>query len=189
MPPRTKITKDMIINAAFEIIRDDGDDMINARKIAEKLKCSTQPVLYQFKSMEEIKNAVYEKIDDYHTSYIMDIKGIVPNPILEIGILYIRFAYEEKELFKYLFQTDKFSSKSLVDLVDDERLSPIFQMISSKIGIDIKGAKEVFTAVFLTVHGMAAMIANNSMKYDEEHTVKLLQMTFCGIVNEIKRGE
>ena len=59
MPPRTKITKDMIINAAFEIIRDDGADMINARKIAEKLKCSTQPVLYQFKSMEKIKNAVY----------------------------------------------------------------------------------------------------------------------------------
>ena len=49
MPPKTRITKEMIINAGFEIVRFDGVEALNARNIASKLSCSTQPVMYCFK--------------------------------------------------------------------------------------------------------------------------------------------
>ena len=45
MPPKAKITKDMILNAAFEVARETGADHINARTVAKKLNCST-PVSY-----------------------------------------------------------------------------------------------------------------------------------------------
>ena len=65
----------MVIDAAFDIARIDGADRINARSIAHKLGCSTQPILYCFHSVDEIKKAVYEKADEFHLAYIIGIKN------------------------------------------------------------------------------------------------------------------
>ena len=53
MPPKVKITKEMVLNAAFEITRADGIEAINAKNVAAYLKCSTQPVMYNFATIEE----------------------------------------------------------------------------------------------------------------------------------------
>lgn len=71
MPPKAKISREMIIDAAYEIVRESGEDNINARNIAGKLGCSTQPVLYAFKTMEEIREEVYRKADEYHSEYLI----------------------------------------------------------------------------------------------------------------------
>ena len=57
MPPKVKVTKDMVIDAAFEIAREAGAENINARTVAKKLNCSTQPVMYHFATIEELKKS------------------------------------------------------------------------------------------------------------------------------------
>ena len=71
MPPKVKITKEMIENASFEVIRERGHENLSARTIAEYLKCSTQPVLYSFRTVDEIREAAYGIADRYHTEFIM----------------------------------------------------------------------------------------------------------------------
>ena len=66
MPPKPKITKDMVIAAAFEVVRKAGAENINARTVSNRLNCSTQPVMYHFATIEELKNAVYIRTDQYH---------------------------------------------------------------------------------------------------------------------------
>ena len=39
MPPKSKITRDMVIDAAFEVAREAGGENINARTVAKKLNC------------------------------------------------------------------------------------------------------------------------------------------------------
>ena len=41
MPPKIRITKDMIINAAVEVAKQSGYEKINARTVSEQLHCST----------------------------------------------------------------------------------------------------------------------------------------------------
>ena len=62
MPPKPRINKQMILDASFEIVREQGHEMINARTIAEKLGCSTQPVMYHFKTIGEIREEKAAKI-------------------------------------------------------------------------------------------------------------------------------
>ena len=107
MPPKAKITREMIIDATFEIIRNTGVETVNARTISKKLNCSTQPVMYHFKTIDELKRAVYEKSDEYHSAYIMDIHS--NNPMKDIGLNYIQFAVKEKNLFRFLFQSNELS--------------------------------------------------------------------------------
>ena len=105
MPPKPKITKNMVIDAAFEVAREAGGENINARTVAKKLNCSTQPVMYHFATIEELKKAVYAQLDWYHTEYLMKIEEPQKGAMLGIGINYIRFAVEEPNLFRFLFQS------------------------------------------------------------------------------------
>ena len=74
MPPRAKITKEMVIDAAFAVARETGAETINARTVSKKLNCSTQPVMYHFATIEELKKEAYQKVDWYHTEYLMRIE-------------------------------------------------------------------------------------------------------------------
>ena len=61
MPPKVKVTKDMVIDAAFEIAREAGAENINARTVAKKLNCSTQPVMYHFATIADLKKLLTQK--------------------------------------------------------------------------------------------------------------------------------
>lgn len=54
MPPKPKITRDMVVDAAFEVARKTGAENINARTVSKKLNCSTQPVMYHFATIEAL---------------------------------------------------------------------------------------------------------------------------------------
>ena len=45
MPPKAKVTREMIVDAAFEILRSEGEQAVNARTVSQALNCSTQPVI------------------------------------------------------------------------------------------------------------------------------------------------
>ena len=182
MPPKVKITKEMVLNAAFEITRADGIEAINAKNVAAYLKCSTQPVMYNFATIEELKRTVYAKADQYHSDYLMRIKKPQKGAALGIGMNYIRFAIEEPHLFRFLFQSDYFNGSTLLELIDAEELTPVLSAMQGVLGIGMEQTKQVFLTVFLFAHGYASIIANNSLKYDEETINSQLQQAYRGAI-------
>ena len=48
MPARAKVTREMIVDAAFAVARETGSESSSARTVSERLNCSTQPVMYHF---------------------------------------------------------------------------------------------------------------------------------------------
>ena len=106
MPPKPKITREMVVDAAFDIARREGAESINARAVARRLGCSTQPVMYHFARIEELKRAVYNKTDRFHSEYLLDAREKGEDFLLGIGLNYIHFAIEEPHLFRFLFQSD-----------------------------------------------------------------------------------
>lgn len=173
----------MITDAAFDIARYEGYERINARTVAHKLSCSTQPIMYHFATVGDIKKAVYQKADEFHSSYIMQGAG---DGIGGIGMAYIRFAQNEKHLFRFLFQSDDFSGQSLSHLIDNEALSSVLGAISQSSGITIEQAKTAFRSLFLFIHGYASMLANNSMEYDEKVISADIQRIFTGTMCALK---
>ncbi len=181
MPPKVKVTKEMVADASFEVIRTKGHENLNARTISEFLGCSTQPVLYSFKTVDEIREAAYEIADGYHTSFIMP-KETDENPMLSLGLNYVRFGQEEKNLFRFLFQTDKFGGKDVGALMSDPGLSEILGIMSAGLEMDVEQARDVFLTFFCVAHGMASLLANNSMEYDEGQCQKMLEQVFYGMI-------
>lgn len=186
MPPKAKISKEIIIEEAFQIVREEGADRITARRISERLKCSTQPVLYYFATVDEIRAATYQRADEYHTGYLMNMDETCQDPMLGIGMNYIRFAMEERNLFQFLFHSNEFSGAGLMDLFQAECLEPVLQMFQEEAEVSEEDVKEIFMTLFIFVHGYASLLANNEMDYDEQLLEALLTKVYVGAVYAAK---
>lgn len=185
--PKAKITKEMVTDAAFEVTRTSGAENVNTRTVSQKLGCSTQPVMYYFAKIEDMKRAVYAKSDQYHSEYLMNIKSPQNGMMLEIGLNYIRFAIEEPHLFRFLFQSGFAVENSLLEMIDSEELKPILSAMQEAMELSIEQTKEVFLTIALFAHGYASIIANNSLEYDEEVVATHLGRAYRGAILAVNR--
>ena len=106
MPTSVRITKDRILETAFQIAREKGQDGISNREIAKKMNCSIRPIYYQFKNVEELTKELYRKIENYFYEFLLNSITDEKTAYRQTGINYIKFAKEEKNLFKILFMNE-----------------------------------------------------------------------------------
>ena len=189
MPPKARITKEMVIEAGLGIVRREGSESLNVRRVAAELGCSTQPVMYLYKTVEELKGDIYAAADEFHTKYIMTPDASAKDPLLSIGLNYIRFAEKEKFLFRFLFQSDKFRNISFREMLDSAENDFMIQPLAEQTGLDREKAKTVFETLFICVHGYASLLANNSMEYNEKHSAEMLKNIFMSTIGFMMRGE
>lgn len=180
MPPKFKVTREMIVDAGVGLIRESGIESVNTRALAERLGCSTQPVLYSFRTVEEVKRALYDKIDAMHTEYLMNIRG--DDFLLGIGLNYIRFAVEEPNFFRFLFQSGFVAQRSLPELMDSPDLEPMLSAMGRAMGTTMTKTKEIFLTLSMFAHGYASILANNSLKFNEKRTTDELTRVYRGAV-------
>lgn len=164
MAPKHKITKEMIIQTALEIVRESGMETLNARALAKKMNCSTQPIFSNYASMMELQNDVVHLADTMYQEYIQ--KGMQDStypPYKASGRAYIRFALEEKELFRLLFMRDR-THEEIED--EKESLKPLLQLISESTGLSSDDAYFFHIEMWLYVHGIATTIATSFLEWD-----------------------
>lgn len=186
MPAKAKVTKELIVDAALEVAKEAGAENINARTVSNKLNCSTQPIMYHFATIGELKKAVYAKLNCYHTEYLMNVRNPQKGVMLGIGLNYIRFAIEEPHLFRFLFQSGFAVENNLLEMIDSAELIPVLSAMQEAAGMSMEQTKKVFLTIFLFVHGYASIIANNSLEYDEELIKVHLERAYRGAVSAVQ---
>lgn len=187
MPPKPKITRDMIVDAAFAIAREEGAEHISARTVAERLGCSTQPVMYHFATVEALKRATYEKTDRFHSDYLMAVQN--EDILLGIGLNYIRFAIAEPHLFRFLFQSGFAVEHSVLEMIRSPELEPVLSVMSEAMGLCGEKTREVFLILALFAHGYASIIANNALEFDEQVIAAHLEQAYRGAVLSVQEEE
>ncbi len=188
MPPRTRVTAEMVVQAAVEVARRSGHETITARTVAEQLHCSTQPVMYHFSTIESLKRAAFKRVDRLHTEYLMRTPP-GQDPILGIGLNYVRFAVEEPQLFRFLFQSGYAEENSLLEMVDSKELVPVLEAMREGAGLNPQKTRNVFITVALFAHGYASIIANNHLEFDEKLIAEHLKRTWNGAVLAAEQEE
>lgn len=194
MPPKFKFTKDEIIDAALCIVRESGMEGLTARALAEKLGCSVKPVFTLFKNMEEVQNEVISSANSLYHQYLQEdmTSGKYP-PYKASGMAYIRFAKNEKELFKLLFMRDR----SHEDITENrEEIRPIIEIIKKNMDISDEDAYFFHLEMWLYVHGIATMMATSYLEWDDELVSEMVTDAYLGHkhryaekINNLKQAE
>lgn len=185
MPPKIKVTQQQIIQASLEIVREEGIDALNARAIARKLNCSIQPIFKNFETMGSLKKQLIQSAQAVYDEYIQKGMTSPANPFLGMGLGYIRFAKEEKNLFKLLFMTNEFKQNGLIQIIKDDENQEVVKLISSMSGLDFKKSEMLFIDIWITTHGIASMIATNDLALDEVEVTKILRDAFAGFKHQL----
>ncbi len=179
MPPKIKTTREDIVRTAVEIVKAEGASALNARAVAAALQCSTQPVFSNFSTMEELRSVVVSKANELCNAYRQREveRGEYP-PYKASGMAYIRFAKEEKELFKLLFMRDRTGEPMGAEAARDHQMEAIVQ---GNTGLDVDRAKLFHLEMWAYVHGIATMFATGFLDLDWALVSQMLTDAYLGM--------
>lgn len=178
MPQKIRITRQDILQTALTIVREQGEEAVNARSIAAALSCSTQPVFSNFTSMDELQEAVYAAAFEHYLSCLKQEAENGQYPTYKsYGMAYIRFAKEEKRLFKLLFLCERQDKDRPVS----EDFESSVDMIVAANGVSRETAILMHLEIWSFVHGIATMLATSFLDLDQELISDMLSDAYQGI--------
>ena len=117
--PKQRITKETVVNAAFEIARNSGMEQVMVKNIADKIGCSVQPIYSYCKNMEGLRQDVVDQVGIFIRKYVaehIDHEDLFAST----GRAYICLAKEEPFLFKIFILHQRKGVSSLKDLYEKE---------------------------------------------------------------------
>lgn len=181
MPPKARIKKEDIIKVTFEIVRKEGMEAVNARRIAKEMNCSVQPIFSNFSNMEELKMEVLQKAYDKYYEYITSSNGI-DETYKSIGINLIKLAKEEPKIFQILFMSPHevpyntfITSNESYNFIEST-IEKRFSMKMSKEDIASFHAK-----MWFFTHGIASLVASQTCSFTDEEISELLTQEFIAL--------
>lgn len=156
--PKQRITKDMVVDAAFEIAREQGMEQVMVKTIAEKLGCSVQPIYSYCKNMEELRREVAKKAKEFVHAYAA--AHIDRNDMFRsTGHAYVSVAKEEPNLFKLFILQEREGISSLEALYDSEAGAHVAQAIAANLGISIEKAQQLHLNMLIYTIGIGTIFA------------------------------
>jgi len=187
MPPKFRYTREEMIAAALELVRQGGKDALTARALGAKLGCSAKPIFGLFRNMEELEGEVIAAADAYYQKYLVQKmqEGQYP-PYKASGMAYIRFAKEERELFRLLFMRDR-SGETIGENLEEIR--PLLDLIRKNTGLSEREAYLFHLEMWIYVHGIATMLATSYLNWDEAFVSKALTDAYIGMKYRYLEGK
>ena len=182
MPAAKKVSRDAILDAAIQVLRDGGFSAINARSVAQKLGCSTQPIYFSFKSMEELKVALTERAIAMHTQRVQDFlqahKGN-DSRYSSYGMGFVKFAAEEKQLFRWLY----LEGKQLGPYQNDVLLPEILQVIMEEFGYQEPVARRLHQDMIYFSYGLAILANTDHLHLTEAELREAFRREFNALIS------
>ena len=182
MARKETITKNDILNAAFEMARQEGISQVSARTLAAKAGCSTQPIFRVYKNMEELGDELFNKAIEFFGTFYEGVPKKNDTPFVNMGLAYIHFAQEESQLFRLLFLSENRHGKSLYDMLNGRNGAVVREINNAKF-YGCKSPGEMFMKMWIFIHGAACMSLTGDYDLQEEDTIKLLEECYSAFQN------
>lgn len=182
--PKQRITKEMVVNAAFEIARSDGMELVMVKNIAEKIGCSVQPIYSYCKNMEGLRQDVIMQVGSFIGKYVMehtdedDIFG-------STGRAYIQLAKEEPHLFKIFILHKRNGIASLEDLYQSETNPHTAGFIARKLNISMEQAKKLHLNMLIYTIGIGTIFSVTTPGISVDEIYEQQEMAYEAFLNLI----
>ena len=173
MARKESITKEHLLEVAFELVKEDGIENLTARKLAAKAGCSTQPIFRTYKNMDEVAEGVFDKAMKYYNDYYRSYKKGCSVPFVDLGMAYIAFAQKDKNMFKLLFLSEERFGHSLYEILNGE-LQFVGHEINKAKNTGCTNPSGLFMQMWIFIHGAASMSLTGDYDLVGEETKDLL---------------
>lgn len=173
MPPKTRITKELILQKSFDISKNEGIQLLNARYLAKQLSCSTMPIFKSFQDMDELKKELKHKIDEYYSHFIHQYTKD-GNNLFNMSYAYMMFALEERNLFGALFINELTHTRSLQEVIDSKWNRETIENTAIQYHISIQDSEILYRDIRFYCHGIATQLYGKNIVLSKEEIRSLL---------------
>lgn len=175
MARTARISKEAILEAALTMLIRDGYSSVNIKTLAKELDCSTQPIVWHFENMEDLRMALSE----YAMMYAANKASSNSDNKLEsfefLGKAYVKMALKEPNLFKFLYLGENPLGKpyNLKD-IGRSKNKEMIRMISGQTGLDEDQVIRFVRNTIIYSHGIATLVATGMLKGTEKEMMELI---------------
>ena len=186
MPAIKKVSKEAIIDAAVDVLREGGAAAINARSVAKKLGCSTQPIYLSFQSMDDLKAAMTQRAIALHTQHVREWLHILDDNgscyrqhshYSSYGIGFVKFAAKEKYLFRWLY----LDGEQFGPYQDDVLLPEIIAAIVNEYGYTEELAQKLHQDMAYYSYGLAILANTDHLNLTDAELLASFRREFTAL--------
>ena len=156
--PKQRITKEIVVDAAFELARSGGMEQVMVKTIAQKIGCSVQPIYSYCENMEQLRQEVAERtkcfVSEYVTAHID-----MNDPFRSTGHAYIQLTKEEPHIFKIFILHRRDGISSLDDLYRAETDEQIPDFVAKNLNISVAQAKQLHMDMLIYTIGIGTIFS------------------------------
>ncbi|RGU92857.1 TetR/AcrR family transcriptional regulator [Clostridium sp. AF15-17LB] len=155
--PRQRLTKDMVVKAAFDLAREGGLENVTVKGISQKLDCSVQPVYCYCRNMSGLKQDVIDYTGSYLQSFINE-RLDVNDMFQSMGMAHAQFAKAEPHLYRLYFLRKRDDVHSFEDIYKKETDPQIAEFIARQLGITIEKARQLHLNMLIYNTGISFIL-------------------------------
>ncbi len=184
MGRKLRITKEMILQAAYELLDESGLNAVNIKTVAARLGCSTQPVSWQFGSMSEFRKELYRyAVDRLYGSIEEDMKGKgAIDAFFASGVRYISNACDHPNVFRFVNVDDPVATLGEHIYTDNSIFSEQFdeeaaRMLAAEYDVSPETIGEMVRDTVIYTHGLAVMMMFDNYRLPKEEACRMIYET------------
>ena len=185
MPRKVQYSREMIIDAAIEMVRAKGAESINARDLGEWLGCSSRPLFTAFRNMEELIDAVRQEVSQRFLQRVRaarDANSPIP-AAKRMGMCIVQFAQNEPNLYKFIHWTGE-------QMLDVKELSQIMAtQYQTDYQLSDDDALAFFDHMMIFNMGLCSLITNGVRRFTREQVEQILLEQFSATLAYYKGGK
>lgn len=178
MPPQARLTKETILKAGLDLVREKGLEGLNARALASAMGCSTRPLYSIYTSMDQLKADLFGFANQYFGSFLQESvrkEAKTDNGFLKFGLAYIHFAEQEPNIFKMLFLTESIGAEGLGGMVSPADHGFVLESIrNGDAAMSEAAGQQYFLDMWVFTHGMAMLAAFGGMEVSDDEAIAML---------------
>lgn len=179
MPSSPKIKKEDMLQAALEIIIQDGYAALNIKAVAKKLECSTAPISWQFGGMDGLRQELIPFAEQYVEDTYYRLNENEFATFEQRGKGTVDLALEKPYLFRFLYMGERSQLLSTgfelqTDNPDDAN---VYQKMAQLLGITSKQVMDFAMTMMVYTQGIGTLIASGIVKDTKENMYRMLHDT------------
>jgi len=185
MPPKEKVSKVRVADTAFEMTREYGFTEVTARKLAERLGCSTQPIFRSYENMDELRADLFYMSAQFYCDYILSKKSRNKPVYMTVAQSYIELACTEKNLFEFIASVDDFGTQTIDEFLKRDEWAQIVDRLPGVENKKPEEKRELFLMYWMFVHGLASLVVSKRVELSDKKIKELLEKAYLGFCSQM----
>lgn len=177
MPRSVQITKEKILAAAIDILIRDGYYAVNIKSIAKELKCSTQPIAWQYGNMDNMREALTQEAVIYANQKMMPTSTNCIEAFWQIGYAYINLAFDTPNLFRFVYmgESKSYCRGGFNSILTDKGNVALIDKLYQYLNISREQADMLFQRMLVYTHGIVSLVVAGVLNCTKEQVYSIVK--------------